>query len=584
MKNNDKKAKIKNAGALKRLMPLIKKHSAALIFSILLAAAAVVLQLYVPVLFGDAIDFVQETGRVDFANMAKVLSKIALLAVLSGVFTWIMNLVNNKMTYGIVEELRSKAIRHIQKLPLSYLDSHSSGDIVSRVISDADVLSDGLLLGFTQLFSGVVTVVVTLIFMFSKNVLVSLMVIVFTPLSFLVAKFISGRSYKLFRKQSEIRGRQTALIDEMVGSEKVIKAFGYEKKASERFEVINKELMECSKFATFYSSLTNPSTRFVNNIIYAFVALVGVILIPGGSLTVGGLSVLLSYANQYMKPFNDISSVVTELQNALACSARIFDLLDEPCESKDRGGKLENVKGNVNIKDVSFSYDKTRPLIRDFNLEVKPGMRIAIVGPTGCGKTTLINLLMRFYDVDGGVISIDSKPIKDVSRHELRKNFGMVLQETWLKSGTVRDNIAFGKPDATEEEIENAAKLSHCYSFIQRLPDGLDTFLTPDALSEGQKQLLCIARVMLCLPPMLILDEATSSIDTRTELRIQKAFDTLMEGRTSFVVAHRLSTIRDASLILVMKDGSVIEQGRHGELLEKGGFYSTLYNSQFKQA
>lgn len=584
MKNNDKKAKIKNAGALKRLMPLIKKHSAALIFSILLAAAAVVLQLYVPVLFGDAIDFVQETGRVDFANMAKVLSKIALLAVLSGVFTWIMNLVNNKMTYGIVEELRSKAIRHIQKLPLSYLDSHSSGDIVSRVISDADVLSDGLLLGFTQLFSGVVTVVVTLIFMFSKNVLVSLMVIVFTPLSFLVAKFISGRSYKLFRKQSEIRGRQTALIDEMVGSEKVIKAFGYEKKASERFEVINKELMECSKFATFYSSLTNPSTRFVNNIIYAFVALVGVILIPGGSLTVGGLSVLLSYANQYMKPFNDISSVVTELQNALACSARIFDLLDEPCESKDRGGKLENVKGNVNIKDVSFSYDKTRPLIRDFNLEVKPGMRIAIVGPTGCGKTTLINLLMRFYDVDGGVISIDSKPIKDVSRHELRKNFGMVLQETWLKSGTVRDNIAFGKPDATEEEIENAAKLSHCYSFIQRLPDGFDTFLTPDALSEGQKQLLCIARVMLCLPPMLILDEATSSIDTRTELRIQKAFDTLMEGRTSFVVAHRLSTIRDASLILVMKDGSVIEQGRHGELLEKGGFYSTLYNSQFKQA
>ncbi len=584
MKNNDKKAKIKNAGALKRLMPLIKKHSAALIFSILLAAAAVVLQLYVPVLFGDAIDFVQETGRVDFANMAKVLSKIALLAVLSGVFTWIMNLVNNKMTYGIVEELRSKAIRHIQKLPLSYLDSHSSGDIVSRVISDADVLSDGLLLGFTQLFSGVVTVVVTLIFMFSKNVLVSLMVIVFTPLSFLVAKFISGRSYKLFRKQSEIRGRQTALIDEMVGSEKVVKAFGYEKKASERFEVINKELMECSKFATFYSSLTNPSTRFVNNIIYAFVALVGVILIPGGSLTVGGLSVLLSYANQYMKPFNDISSVVTELQNALACSARIFDLLDEPCESKDRGGKLENVKGNVNIKDVSFSYDKTRPLIRDFNLEVKPGMRIAIVGPTGCGKTTLINLLMRFYDVDGGVISIDSKPIKDVSRHELRKNFGMVLQETWLKSGTVRDNIAFGKPDATEEEIENAAKLSHCYSFIQRLPDGLDTFLTPDALSEGQKQLLCIARVMLCLPPMLILDEATSSIDTRTELRIQKAFDTLMEGRTSFVVAHRLSTIRDASLILVMKDGSVIEQGRHGELLEKGGFYSTLYNSQFKQA
>ena len=584
MKKTNKNPSVKNSGALKRLIPLIKKHSAALIFSILLAAAAVVLQLYVPVLFGDAIDYIQETGRVDFDSMITVLSKIAFLAVLSGVFTWIMNLVNNKMTYGIVEELRSRAIRHIQRLPLSYLDSHSSGDIVSRVISDADVLSDGLLLGFTQLFSGVVTVVVTLIFMFSKNVLVSLMVIVLTPLSLLVAKFISGRSYKLFRKQSEIRGRQTALIDEMVGNENVVKAFGYEKRASERFESINAELMECSKLATFYSSLTNPSTRFVNSIIYAFVALVGVILIPGGTLTVGGLSVLLSYANQYMKPFNDISSVVTELQNALACSARIFDLLDEPCESEDSDGKLENVKGNVNISNVFFSYDKTRPLIRDFNLDVKPGMRIAIVGPTGCGKTTLINLLMRFYDVDGGVISVDSKPIKDISRHELRRNFGMVLQETWLKSGTVRDNIAFGKPDATEEEIINAAKLSHCYGFIQRLPDGLDTILTPDALSEGQKQLLCIARVMLCLPPMLILDEATSSIDTRTELRIQKAFDTLMEGRTSFVVAHRLSTIRDASLILVMKDGNVIEQGRHDELLRKGGFYSTLYNSQFKQA
>lgn len=584
MKNTNQKTKTKNSGALKRLMPLIKKHSFSLIFSIVLAAAAVVLQLYVPVLFGDAIDFIQETGRVDFAAMISVLSKIAFIAVLSGVFTWIMNLVNNKMTYGIVEELRSKAIRHIQRLPLSYLDSHSSGDIVSRVISDADVLSDGLLLGFTQLFSGVVTVVVTLIFMFSKNVLVSLMVIVLTPMSFLIAKFISGRSYKLFRKQSEIRGRQTALIDEMVGNQKVVKAFGYENKASERFESINAELMECSKFATFYSSLTNPSTRFVNNIVYAFVALVGVILIPGGTLTVGGLSVLLSYANQYMKPFNDISSVVTELQNALACSARIFDLLDEPCESEDSDGKLENVQGNVNIKDVCFSYDKTRPLIQDFNLDVKPGMRIAIVGPTGCGKTTLINLLMRFYDVDSGVISVDSKPIKDISRHELRRNFGMVLQETWLKSGTVRDNIAFGKPDATEEEIINAAKLSHCYSFIRRLPDGFDTFLTPDALSEGQKQLLCIARVMLCLPPMLILDEATSSIDTRTELRIQEAFDTLMEGRTSFVVAHRLSTIRNASLILVMKDGSVIEQGRHDELLRKGGFYSTLYNSQFKQA
>ena len=539
----------------------------------LFAGISVVLQLYVPVLFGNAIDEIVAAHNVNFTQMWLYLKQILLFVVIAAAAIWIMNLVNNRMTYHIVQDIRSQAIRHIQKLPLSYLDQHSTGDIVSRIIADTDILSDGLLLGFTQLFSGVVTVVVTLI---------TLMVILLTPLSFLVAKFISSRSFTMFKKQSETRGKQTALIEEMIGNQKVVKAFGYEDKASKRFDEINKELKEYSQKAVFYSSLTNPSTRFVNNIIYAAVALAGAFLIPLGALTVGGLSVLLSYANQYMKPFNDITSVITEMQNALACATRIFDLLEEPEEVNDSSEVLEKVDGNVDIDHVDFSYDKSKSLIEDFNLQVEPGMRIAIVGPTGCGKTTFINLLMRFYDVDSGKICIDGKPIDEISRHSLRKSFGMVLQDTWIKSGTVRENISFGKPDATDEEIIRAAKEAKSWDFIRRLPQGLDTVLHEDSISQGQKQLLCITRVMLCLPPMLILDAATSSIDTRTELQVQEAFDNLMKGRTSFVVAHRLSTIRNASLILVMKDGKIIEQGTHEELLKEGGFYSHLYNSQFQ--
>ena len=483
----------------------------------------------------------------------------------------------------MVQDIRAQSIRHIQHLPLAYLDKHSSGDIVSRIIADADILSDGLLLGFSQLFSGIVTIVVTLVFMFSKNFWITLLVICLTPVSFWVAKFISSHSYGMFRKQSEARGKQTALIDEIVGNQKVVRAYGYEERASKRFAEINGELRDYSAQAVFYSSLTNPCTRFVNSLIYAGVALLGAILIPVGSLTVGGLTVLLSYANQYMKPFNDISSVVTEMQNALACAARLFALLEEPEESEDAAGTLEAPRGNVGIEDVSFSYDPNRKLIEHFNLDVKPGMRIAIVGPTGCGKTTFINLLMRFYDTDKGEITVDGKEIKTLSRHALRSGYGMVLQDTWIKQGSVRENIAFGKPDATEEEIIRAAKDAHSWEFIERLPQGLDTVLYEDSISQGQRQLLCITRVMLTLPPMLILDEATSSIDTRTEMLIQQAFDKLMEGRTSFVVAHRLSTIRNASLILVMRDGKIIEQGTHEELLAKGGFYHTLYNSQFQR-
>lgn len=567
---------------MKKLLKLIGKYKIFLAFSVIFAAISVVLQLYVPVLFGDAIDEVVSAHQVNFDMMWYYLKQILIFIVISAFATWFMNLLNNRMTYRIVQDIRSQAIRHIQVLPLSYLDQHSTGDIVSRVIADTDILSDGLLLGFTQLFSGIVTIVVTLIFMFSKNVWVTLLVIVLTPFSFVVAKFISSRSYTMFRKQSETRGRQTALIEEMIGGQKVVKAFGYEKESSRRFDEINKELQNYSQKAVFYSSLTNPSTRFVNNIIYAGVALLGAFLIPGGTLTVGGLSVLLAYANQYMKPFNDISSVVTEMQNALACADRIFDLLEQKEETLDAEGAFATVDGNVTIDDVAFSYDKEKELIENFNLDVKPGMRIAIVGPTGCGKTTFINLLMRFYDVDAGKICIDGKPIDELSRHALRSCFGMVLQDTWIKQGTVRDNISFGKPDATEEEIINAAKEAHSWEFIKRLPKGLDTVLSEDSISQGQKQLLCITRVMLCLPPMLILDEATSSIDTRTELQVQEAFDKLMQGRTSFVVAHRLSTIRNASLILVMKDGKIIEQGRHEELLEKKGFYYNLYNSQFQ--
>lgn len=578
-----RKTNPENGKTLKKLWDHIAKFRVLLILSVLMAGVTVVLQLYVPILFGDAIDNIVAAGKVDFAMVGFYLKRVVILAVLSGVTGWVMSVINNRMTYRVVQDIRAQSIRHIQHLPLSYLDKHSSGDIVSRIIADADILSDGLLLGFSQLFSGIVTIVVTLVFMFSKNFWITLLVICLTPVSFWVAKFISSHSYGMFRKQSEARGKQTALIDEIIGNQKVVRAYGYEERASRRFAEINGELRDYSAQAVFYSSLTNPCTRFVNSLIYAGVALLGAILIPVGSLTVGGLTVLLSYANQYMKPFNDISSVVTEMQNALACAARLFALLEEPEESEDAAGTLEAPRGNVGIEDVSFSYDPNRKLIEHFNLDVKPGMRIAIVGPTGCGKTTFINLLMRFYDTDKGEITVDGKEIKTLSRHALRSGYGMVLQDTWIKQGTVRENIAFGKPEATDEEIIRAAKEAHSWEFIRRLPQGLDTVLYEDSISQGQKQLLCITRVMLTLPPMLILDEATSSIDTRTEMLIQQAFDKLMEGRTSFVVAHRLSTIRNASLILVMRDGKIIEQGTHEELLAKGGFYNTLYNSQFQR-
>ena len=576
-----KKTKSSSMETFKKVLRFIGRYRFLLIASIVLAAVSVILQLYVPILFGNAIDEIVARNQVHFSKMWQYLWQILILAALSGAASWVMNLINNRMTYRTVQDIRTKAIRHIQVLPLSYLDRHSTGDIISRVIADADTLSDGLLLGFTQLFSGVVTIMGTLVFMFSKNVFITLLVIVLTPLSFFVAKFISSHSFQMFRRQSEARGAQTALIEEMIGNQKVVQAFGYEEKSSARFSRINEELKEASQHAIFYSSLTNPATRFVNNLIYAAVALTGALLIPKGALTVGGLSVMLAYANQYMKPFNDISSVITELQNALACASRIFSLLEEEPESSDASGTLSDVKGNVAIEHVSFRYVPDKPLIEDFNLKAAPGRRIALVGPTGCGKTTFINLLMRFYDVDSGTISVDGKSIRQVSRHALRSSYGMVLQDTWIKSGTVRENIIIGKPEASEEEIIQAAKMSHSWEFIRRLPDGLDTILKEDSLSQGQKQLLCITRVMLCLPSMLILDEATSSIDTRTELIVQEAFDRLMQGRTSFIVAHRLSTIRGADEILVMKDGSIIEQGTHEKLMEKGGFYKTLYNSQF---
>ena len=581
MKTDTAQQKNNSMEILWKVLRFIGRYRFLLILSIVLASASVILQLYVPILFGDAIDEIVGEGQVNFDSMWYYLSRILVMVIVSGAATWIMNIINNRMTYNTVRDIRAKAIRHIQELPLSYLDQHSTGDIISRVIADTDILSDGLLLGFTQLFSGIVTIIGTLIFMLSKNVWITLLVIVLTPLSFFVAKFISGRSFQMFRKQSDARGRQTALIEEMIGNQKLVQAFGYEEKSSARFSQVNKELKEYSQKAVFFSSLTNPSTRFVNNVIYAAVALVGAFLIPGGYLTVGGLSVLLAYANQYMKPFNDISSVITELQNALACASRIFAFLEEAPESPDASGSVDNVQGEVDIENVCFSYTPDKKLIENFNLHVSPGKRIAIVGPTGCGKTTFINLLMRFYDVNGGTISVDGHPVKELSRHALRKSYGMVLQDTWIKHGTVREKIFIGKPDATEDEIIEAAKKSHSWEFIRRLPKGLDTVLKEDSLSQGQKQLLCITRVMLCLPPMLILDEATSSIDTRTEMMIQEAFDQMMEGRTSFIVAHRLSTIRNADTILVMKDGSIIEQGSHDELMKKGGFYENLYNSQF---
>ena len=554
--------------------------------SLVFAAVSVALTLYVPKLTGRAIDHIIGAGKVDFPAVLAILKQIAFAIVFTGLAQWIMNICNNKMTYHIVRDIRNEAFRKIEILPLKYIDSHSYGEIVSRVIADVDQFADGLLMGFTQLFTGVMTIVGTILFMLATNVGITFVVVLITPLSFFVAAFIAKRTFTMFRLQSETRGEQTSLIDEMIGNQRVVQAFSHEEKAMEQFDEINDRLEKCSLKAIFYSSITNPATRFVNNVVYTGVGLVGALTAVAGRISVGDLSCLLSYANQYPKPFNEISGVVTELQNALACAGRIFDLIEEEPQvpEKENAVDLANAfRGKINLSHVYFSYAPEQRLIEDFNLAVKPGQRVAIVGPTGCGKTTMINLLMRFYDVDSGEIRIDGTDIRDMTRKSLRTGFGMVLQDTWLKAGTIRENIVMGKPDATEEEIVAAAKASHAHSFIKRLSDGYDTVISEDggSLSQGQKQLLCITRVMLCLPPMLILDEATSSIDTRTEMKIQEAFARLMEGRTSFIVAHRLSTIREADVILVMKDGKVIEQGRHEELLKAEGFYAQLYNSQF---
>ena len=566
---------------LGKVLKFIGKYKILLVLSIVLSTIAAILQLYVPILFGAAIDTVIKQGEVHYSQLLSVLINIGICIAVASISLWVMNLINNRLTYQTVKEIRAKAMRHMQHIPLSYLDVHSTGDIVQSVIADVDQLSDGLLLGFTQLFMGVVTIIATLVFMLSKNVLITCCVIVLTPVSFFVARFISTRSYRLFQKQTSTRGKQTALINEMIGSEKVVKAFGYERRASKRFKKLNVELQEYTQNALFISSLTNPSTRAVNNVIYAIVAVLGSYSIMKGNLTVGGLTVLLSYANQYMKPFNDISSVVTELQNAMACADRVFTLIEAPAESADPEQDLVEKNGAIDIQDVFFSYLPDQKLIENFNFSAKPGTTTAIVGPTGCGKTTFINLLMRFYDANQGAILIDGQNIYDVSRKSIRKNFGMVLQDTWLKNASIRDNIAFGVENASDEEIIEAAKEAHSWEFIRRMPEGLDTIVTDDSLSQGQKQLLCITRVLLSKPNMLILDEATSSIDTRTELEIQAAFNNLMKGRTSFVVAHRLSTIRNADQIIVMNAGRIIEQGNHDTLMAQNGFYSKLYNSQF---
>ena len=566
---------------LGKVLKFIGKYKILLVFSVALSIIAAILQLYVPILFGAAIDTVIKQGEVHYSQLLSVLINIGICIAVASISLWVMNLINNRLTYQTVKEIRAKAMRHMQHIPLSYLDVHSTGDIVQSVIADVDQLSDGLLLGFTQLFMGVVTIIATLVFMLSMNILITCCVIVLTPVSFFVARFISTRSYRLFQKQTSTRGKQTALINEMIGSEKVVKAFGYERRASKRFKKLNVELQEYTQNALFISSLTNPSTRAVNNIIYAIVAVLGSYSIMKGNLTVGGLTVLLSYANQYMKPFNDISSVVTELQNAMACADRVFTLIEAPAESADPEQDLVEKNGAIDIQDVFFSYLPDQKLIENFNFSAKPGTTTAIVGPTGCGKTTFINLLMRFYDANQGAILIDGQNIYDVSRKSIRKNFGMVLQDTWLKNASIRDNIAFGVENASDEEIIEAAKEAHSWEFIRRMPEGLDTIVTDDSLSQGQKQLLCITRVLLSKPNMLILDEATSSIDTRTELEIQAAFNNLMKGRTSFVVAHRLSTIRNADQIIVMNAGRIIEQGNHDTLMAQNGFYSKLYNSQF---
>jgi ATP-binding cassette subfamily B protein len=570
---------------LRKVLHYIRHYWFYLVLSIVMAAVTVTLTLYLPVLTGRVIDLILEKGKVDFAGVFQILQRMAVIIAVTAAAQWIMNVCNNKMTYRIVQDIRNEAFRKIEILPLKYIDGHSYGEVVSRVIADVDQFADGLLMGFTQFFTGVITILGTLGFMLSVNAGITGVVVLITPLSFLVAAFIAKKTYTMFHVQSQTRGEQTALIEEMIGNQKVVQAFSHEDEALEEFDEINDRLGKCSLKAIFYSSITNPSTRFVNNLVYAGVAVTGAVFAIKGGISVGQLSCFLTYANQYTKPFNEISGVVTELQNALACAARIFELIEEEPQIPDREGAavLTDVEGRVDLQHVEFSYVPDRKLITDFNLSVRPGQRVAIVGPTGCGKTTVINLLMRFYDVQSGRICVDGADIRDVTRSSLRDHYGMVLQETWLKSGTIRDNIVMGKPEATEGEIIAAAKASHAHSFIKRLPQGYDTVIGEDggSLSQGQKQLLCITRVMLCLPPMLILDEATSSIDTRTEIRIQKAFATMMQGRTSFIVAHRLSTIREADVILVMKDGNIIEQGNHETLLTQGGFYATLYQSQF---
>ena len=570
---------------LNRVLHKIRPYSVFVVCSLLVAAVSVAAQLYIPILCGDAIDKMLGKGNTDLAGVLRIAVSILVVAAVAALAQWLLSVCNNRITFSVSRDLRNEALRKIQTLPLSYLDSHPSGDIVSRMVADVDTFADGLLMGFTQLFSGILTIFGTLLFMLRENVPITLVVVCITPLSLVVAGFLAKRSYGYFQSQSTVRGKQTALVNEMIEGQKVVQAFGHEAESLAAFDEVNGQLQDVSLKAIFFSSLTNPATRFVNNIVYAGVGLVGALYAVRGGITIGQLSVFLSYANQYTKPFNEISGVVTELQNALACAARVFELLD----AEDQVPEAENAAvlqpdGHVQLQDVSFRYLPDRPLIEGLSLDVQPGQRIAIVGPTGCGKTTLINLLMRFYDVNGGSIKVSGTDIRDVTRASLRGSYGMVLQDTWLRAGTVRENIAYGKPDATMDEVIAAAKAAHAHSFIRRLPDGYDTVIAEDGgnISQGQKQLLCIARVMLCLPPMLILDEATSSIDTRTEVRIQKAFARMMQGRTSFIVAHRLSTIREADVILVMKDGHIVEQGSHDQLLAQGGFYAKLYNSQFE--
>ncbi len=584
-KKPEQAKKANQAETLKKVLQYIRKYWFLVALSLILAAVTVGLTLYIPILTGDAVDLLLGKGAVDFQGIFSIMVKIIAAMAITAIAQWVMNTCNNHITYHVVKDIRENAFHKLEQLPLKYLDAHAYGDIVSRVVADVDTFADGLLMGFTQLFTGVLTILGTLVFMLVTNVPIALVVVCITPASFLVARFIATRTYSMFKLQSETRGEQTSLIEEMIGNQKIVQTFSREEAVKEEFAEINGRLEKCSLKAIFFSSLVNPSTRFVNSLVYAGVGIFGAFVAIRGGISVGRLSCFLSYANQYTKPFNEISGVVTELQNAFVCAARIFELIDEEPQTPDSetAKALTNARGNVKLEQVCFSYTPEKKLIQDFNLEVKPGQRVAIVGPTGCGKTTLINLLMRFYDVDSGQIRVDGTDIRELTRGSLRTSYGMVLQETWLRAGTIRDNIRMGKPDAGEQEVMEAAKAAHAHSFIKRLPQGYDTVISEDggSLSQGQKQLLCIARVMLCLPPMLILDEATSSIDTRTELRIQNAFAKMMEGRTSFIVAHRLSTIQEADIILVMKDGNIIEQGSHDSLLEKGGFYAMLYNSQF---